>query len=77
VKKLFMKPPAMIELFKINVPDTGSPERTQWGTWLDSIVYYAENFQIVCSALTELDSFLYVLQCCKNYLVKTDLRHYK
>jgi hypothetical protein len=29
VKKLFMKPPAMIELFKINVPDTGSPERTQ------------------------------------------------
>jgi hypothetical protein len=45
----------MIELFKINAPDTPSPERTHLGTWLDSIVYYAENFQVVCSAVSELD----------------------
>jgi hypothetical protein len=30
-KKLFIKPPAMIELLKINAPDTPSPERTRLG----------------------------------------------
>jgi hypothetical protein len=52
VKKLFLKPPAMIELFKINAPDTPSQ---RLGTWLDSSVCYAENFQIVCSAVSDLD----------------------
>jgi hypothetical protein len=28
---------------------------TQWGTWLDATVYYAENFEIFCCVVNEFD----------------------
>jgi hypothetical protein len=46
-KKIFLKSPARIELFKNKVPDTPLPPTpliTWWGTWLDATVYNAQNF---------------------------------
>jgi hypothetical protein len=57
-KKIFVKSPARIELFKNNTPDTPLPPTpviTRWGTWLDATVYYAENFEIFCSVVNEFD----------------------
>jgi hypothetical protein len=57
-KKIFMKLPARIELFKNKAPDAPLPQTpvvTRWGTWLDATVYYAENFEIFCSVVNEFD----------------------
>jgi hypothetical protein len=57
-KKIFVKSPARIELFKNNAPDTPLPPTpviTRWGTWLDATVYYGENFEIFCSVVNEFD----------------------
>jgi hypothetical protein len=53
-KKIFVKSPARIELFKNKAPDTPLPPTaviTRWGTWLDATVYYGENFGIFCSVV--------------------------
>jgi hypothetical protein len=59
-KKIFVKSPARREqFFKNKAPDTSfppTPEITRWGTWFVAIVYYAENFEIICSVINELDS---------------------
>jgi hypothetical protein len=57
-KKIFVKSPARIELFKNKAPDTllpPTPVITRWGTWLDATVYYAENFEVFCSVVNEFD----------------------
>jgi hypothetical protein len=57
-KKIFVKLPARIELFKNKAPDTllpPTPVITQWETWLDATVHYAENFKIFCSVVNEFD----------------------
>jgi hypothetical protein len=46
-KKIFVKSPARIELFKNKALDTqflSSPVITHWGTWLGTFVYYREIF---------------------------------
>jgi hypothetical protein len=58
-KKIFMKLPGRIEIFKNNTPDTLLPEtpvHTRWGAWLDAPVYYAENFEIFRFVVNEHDS---------------------
>jgi hypothetical protein len=55
-KKIFVKSPARIELFKNKAPDTPLPPTpviTRWETWLDTTVCYAENFEIFCSVVNE------------------------
>jgi hypothetical protein len=49
-KKIFMKSLARPEHFKNRDPKTLPPPPTtpitvSWGTWLDAIVYYEENFR--------------------------------
>jgi hypothetical protein len=44
-KKIFVKSPTRIELFKNKASDTPLPPViTWWETWLDATVYYAQNF---------------------------------
>jgi hypothetical protein len=57
-EKMFVKYPDRIEIFKNKAPDTPLPPTSLiiwWGTWLDAIVYYAENFEIFCSVANEFD----------------------
>ena len=46
-KKVFVKAPLRVQLFKERVPNTPLPPEpvlTRWGTWLDAAIYYADNF---------------------------------
>jgi hypothetical protein len=57
-KKIFVKSPARIKLFKKQssrhfTPPT--PVITWWGTGLDATVYYAEKFEIFCSVVNEFE----------------------
>jgi hypothetical protein len=57
-KKIFVKSPARIEVFRNKAPDTPLPPTpviTRWETWLDATAYYAENFEIFCSVVNEFD----------------------
>jgi len=48
MKKVFLKAPARIELFRREAADTPlppSPIITRWGTWLKAAIYYSENFE--------------------------------
>jgi hypothetical protein len=57
-KKIFVKSPARIQLFKNKAPYTRLPPApviTRWGTWLDANVYYTENFEIFCSVINVFD----------------------
>ena len=49
-KKVFVKAPLRVQLFKErlpNIPLPPEPVLTRWGTWLDAALYYAENFENV------------------------------
>jgi hypothetical protein len=68
-KKIFVKSPAAIELFKSKAPDTLLPAVsviTQWGALFDAIVCYEKNFEIFCSERNEFDrddvSYVTILQ---------------
>ena len=57
-KKVFVKAPTRIDLFKnknpnISLPPT--PTVIRWGTWLSAVVYYADNFDTFKSVMDELD----------------------
>jgi hypothetical protein len=88
-KKIFVKLPDRIEVFKNEAPDTPLPPTsasaiTWWGTWLDATVYYAETFEILCSVVNEFDgddgSSITILQDIfqdsnEFKVLKTDLAH--
>lgn len=57
-KKVFVKAPTRIDLFKAKNPDLALPPRpivTRWGTWLEAVVYYADNFENIKSVIDELN----------------------
>jgi hypothetical protein len=57
-KKIFVKSLARKELYKNKAPDTPLPPIAviiRWGTWLDAIVYFAENSEIFSSVVSEID----------------------
>ncbi|KRX38199.1 hypothetical protein T09_8876, partial [Trichinella sp. T9] len=48
VKKVFLKAPSRVQLFKEMAPEiplTPQPVLTRWGTWLSAVFYYAANFK--------------------------------
>lgn len=50
MKKVFLKAPARIELFRREAPETPlplSPIITRWGTWLKAAMYYCKSFKTI------------------------------
>lgn len=59
MKKVFLKAPARIELFRREAADTPlppSPIITRWGTWLKAAIYYSEHFKTIKKVVNMLDS---------------------
>ena len=57
VKKVFMKAPSRRVLFREMHPDLPMPPEpiiTRWGTWLQAIIYYANNFDAIRKVFDEL-----------------------
>jgi hypothetical protein len=47
-KKIFLKAPLRVQIFKEKMPGIPLPPQpvlTRWGTWLDAAMYYADNFE--------------------------------
>lgn len=58
VKKIFLKSPSRIQIFKSkaqNVPLPPNPVLTRWGTWLEASFYYAKHFELIKSIVQNLD----------------------
>ncbi|KAL4135648.1 hypothetical protein QTP88_007246 [Uroleucon formosanum] len=59
MKKVFLKVPARVELFRREAPETPlppSPIITHWGTWLKAAMYYCENFKAIKKVVHLLDA---------------------
>lgn len=58
IKKVFLKAPSRIiklrELFP-NLPLPPQPIITRWGTWLNAVEYYSNNFDSIKSVISNLD----------------------
>ena len=57
-KKIFIKAPKRIEIFKDNAPYIPLPPKpiiVRWGTWINAAIYYNDNFELVANVLGKLD----------------------
>lgn len=57
-KKVFLKAPARVNIFKEMCPNISLPPQpiiTRWGTWLDAAFYYARNFDKVKEVVNTLN----------------------
>lgn len=58
MKKIFLKAPGRVTAFREQYPGLKLPPKpvlTRWGTWLDSVLYYAENFNKIAAFVKTLD----------------------
>lgn len=82
-KKVFIKSPKRIEIFKNKNPNTPLPPTpvvTRWGTWLAAVQYYAENMDGFAAVVKELDkddaSSIQILQdILSDSVLKNDLAY--
>ncbi|KAL4103964.1 hypothetical protein QTP88_019279 [Uroleucon formosanum] len=59
MKKVFLKAPARVELFKKEAPDVPlppSPIITRWGTWLEAAINYCEYFKPILNIVQQLSA---------------------
>lgn len=57
-KKIFLKAPSRIDLFKNEAPGTPlppSPILTRWGTWISASIYYCKHIQSIRNVLNKLN----------------------
>ena len=71
---MFVKSPITIDLFKNknpNLPLPLSPIVIHWGTWLSTVLYYADNLIVFKSVVDEVDkddaSLIEILQILLKY----------
>ncbi|XP_050521506.1 uncharacterized protein LOC126894485 [Daktulosphaira vitifoliae] len=58
IKKLFLKAPSRVHIFKENYPQTPLPPKpviTRWGTWLQAAAYYCDNFSVIEDVISKLE----------------------
>jgi hypothetical protein len=58
VKKVFLKAPSRVEVFKSLEPDLNLPPEpviTRWGTWLEALKYYAVNYEKIVRVFDSLN----------------------
>jgi len=58
VKKVFLKAPSRLEIFKTEasgIPLPPVPIITRWGTWLEAAFYYSDNFTTIQNVFSKLN----------------------
>ncbi|KAL4134923.1 hypothetical protein QTP88_006605 [Uroleucon formosanum] len=58
VKKVFLKAPSRIQIFKTmasDIPLLPQPVLTRWGTWLNASMYYCDHFELIKEIINQLD----------------------
>ncbi|KAL4105015.1 hypothetical protein QTP88_020290 [Uroleucon formosanum] len=79
VKKIFLKAPSRVEKLKEMYPNLSLPPEpiiTRWGTWLNAVKYYCENFEKIKDVVSTLDSTSAVsIQKAKHLLNIDDIKN--
>lgn len=79
VKKIFLKSPSRVEKLKEMYPNLSLPPEpiiTRWGTWLNAVKYYCENFEKIKDVVSTLDSTSAVsIQKAKHLLNMDDIKN--
>lgn len=58
VKKIFVKAPSRVQIFRTIAPDTPLPPQpilTRWGSWLEAALYYSEHLPKIREVVKALD----------------------
>lgn len=58
VKKVFLKCPARIQIFKDEAPELSLPPEpiiTRWGTWLTAAIYYCDSYKTIKKIVQKFD----------------------
>ncbi|KAK4882311.1 hypothetical protein RN001_005630 [Aquatica leii] len=58
VKKVFLKAPSRLQLFReiaVGIPLPPTPIITRWETWIEAANYYTENFEVTKEVFNQLD----------------------
>ncbi|XP_050530617.1 uncharacterized protein LOC126899610 [Daktulosphaira vitifoliae] len=58
VKKVFLKCPARIQIFKDEAPELSLPPQpviTRWGTWLTAAIYYCDSYETIKKIIDKFD----------------------
>jgi len=59
IKKVFLKCPSHIEIFRKVLPNISLPPQpiiTRWGTWINAAIYYCENIQNIRNIIEQFDT---------------------
>ncbi|XP_047025944.1 uncharacterized protein LOC124640850 [Helicoverpa zea] len=79
VKKIFLKAPSRVRIFKRKYPDLPLPPQpiiTRWGTWLEAASYYAKHFDAIKDVLSHLcSSDAIAIRNAKNILQKENIQN--
>lgn len=78
IKKIFLKAPSGVNVFKENYPQTPlSPEPmiTRWGTWLQAAEYYCDNFSVIEDVISKLEIDAVSVENAKNLIKSTSLKN--
>uniref|UniRef100_A0A2S2PYT5 Uncharacterized protein n=1 Tax=Sipha flava TaxID=143950 RepID=A0A2S2PYT5_9HEMI len=79
VKKIFLKAPSRVEKLNEMYPNLSHPSEpiiTRWGTWLNAVKYYCENFEKIKDVVSTLDSTSAVsIQKAKHLLNIDDIKN--
>lgn len=76
-KKVFLKAPSRVHIFREMAPDVPLPPQpiiTRWGTWLNAAIYYSQNFDIVKQVVEKLPSEAASITTMKKCFQHTQLR---
>jgi len=79
IKKIFLKAPSRIRIFKEIAPELSLPPQpilTRWGTWISAASYYAKNFQKIKEIVEHLDEDSAAsIKTVKKLMVKKSLQN--
>ena len=59
-KKIFLKAPNRVEIFKEVLPNTPLPPEpvpTRWGSWLRGVRYFAQHYELFCQVIKKLKPY--------------------
>lgn len=68
-KKIFLKAPSRITIYKERCPHLPLPPApviTRWGTWIEAVIFYADNYVALESAVNELENTAKSVERCKK-----------
>lgn len=76
VKKVFLKAPSRVRVLKDCYPDLSLPPQpiiTRWGTWLETSIYYNDNFSKIQTVLAKLEDNAVSIAKSKEIMDKRSL----